>query len=78
MIQGRTGLRRHHTDGRLSTRGMARELERVCLLQDRSPWNRRESCAKLIRLGGDAYRRPGDGEEVITLMADLDAALPEP
>jgi 2-keto-3-deoxy-L-arabinonate dehydratase len=51
---------------------MARELEHVSYFKIETP----QAAAKLrelIRLGGDAIEGPWDGEEAITLMADLDA-----
>src|ERR1700692_3700802 len=51
---------------------MARELENVCYFKIETP----QAAAKLrelIGLGGEAIEGPWDGEEAITLMADLDA-----
>jgi 2-keto-3-deoxy-L-arabinonate dehydratase len=51
---------------------MARELENVCYFKIEVP----QTAAKLrelIALGGEAIEGPWDGEEAITLMADLDA-----
>jgi 2-keto-3-deoxy-L-arabinonate dehydratase len=51
---------------------MARELENVCYFKIEMP----QTAAKLrelIELGGDAIEGPWDGEEAITLLADLDA-----
>lgn len=51
---------------------MAREIEQVRLFKIETP----QAAAKLrelIALGGDAIEGPFDGEEGITLMADLDA-----
>ena len=51
---------------------MAREIEMVKLLKIETP----QAAAKLralIEAGGDAIEGPFDGEEAITLMADLDA-----
>ena len=51
---------------------MARELENVRYFKIEMP----QTAAKLrelIALGGDAIEGPWDGEEAITLMADLDA-----
>ena len=50
----------------------AGDRERL-LFQDRGARRRPPSCATLIELGGDAIEGPWDGEEAITLMADLDA-----
>ena len=69
---GRAG-RRHAAARRAFLARMAREIEQRRLLQDR---DRRQAAAKLrelIALGGDAIDGPWDGEEAITLMADLDA-----
>jgi 2-keto-3-deoxy-L-arabinonate dehydratase len=52
--------------------GMARELKNVSYFKIEMP----QTAAKLrelIALGGDAIEGPWDGEEAITLMADLDA-----
>jgi 4-hydroxy-tetrahydrodipicolinate synthase len=51
---------------------MARELENVCYFKIEMP----QTAAKLrelIEFGGDAIEGPWDGEEAITLLADLDA-----
>ena len=51
---------------------MAREIEQVRLFKIETP----QAAAKLralIEAGGDAIEGPFDGEEAITLMADLDA-----
>src|SRR6202795_5110975 len=51
---------------------MARELENVCYFKIETP----QAAAKLrelIALGGEAIEGPWNGEEAITLMADLDA-----
>jgi 2-keto-3-deoxy-L-arabinonate dehydratase len=51
---------------------MARDLEHVSYFKIETP----QAAAKLrelIRLGGEAIEGPWDGEEAITLMADLDA-----
>jgi 2-keto-3-deoxy-L-arabinonate dehydratase len=51
---------------------MARELENVCYFKIEMP----QTAAKLrelIELGGEAIEGPWDGEEAITLLADLDA-----
>jgi 4-hydroxy-tetrahydrodipicolinate synthase len=51
---------------------MAREIEQVKLFKIETP----QAAAKiraLIEAGGDAIEGPFDGEEAITLMADLDA-----
>jgi 2-keto-3-deoxy-L-arabinonate dehydratase len=52
--------------------GMAREIENICYFKIEMP----QTAAKLrelIALGGEAIEGPWDGEEAITLMADLDA-----
>src|SRR5712672_1534966 len=52
--------------------GMARELENICYFKIEVP----QTAAKLrelIAIGGEAIEGPWDGEEAITLMADLDA-----
>ena len=43
------------------------------LFQDRGPQARRQNCASLIDAGGNEIEGPWDGEEAITLLADLDA-----
>ncbi|NOU07168.1 MAG: dihydrodipicolinate synthase family protein, partial [Hyphomicrobiaceae bacterium] len=51
---------------------MAKEIEHVCYFKIEVPF----AAAKLrdlLNLGGDAIVGPWDGEEAITLMADLDA-----
>jgi dihydrodipicolinate synthase/N-acetylneuraminate lyase len=51
---------------------LAREIEHVAYFKIETP----QAAAKLrelIELGGDAVEGPWDGEEAITLMADLDA-----
>src|SRR5258708_1604042 len=51
---------------------MASELENICYFKIEVP----QTAAKLrelIALGGEAIEGPWDGEEAITLMADLDA-----
>jgi 2-keto-3-deoxy-L-arabinonate dehydratase len=51
---------------------MAREIERVAYFKIEVP----QAAAKLrqlVELGGEAVEGPWDGEEAITLMADLDA-----
>ena len=51
---------------------MAREIENVAYFKIEAP----QAAAKLrelIALGGDAIEGPWDGEEAITLLADLDA-----
>lgn len=51
---------------------MAREIEQVRLFKIETP----QAAAKLralIEAGGDAIEGPFDGEEAITLMADMDA-----
>jgi dihydrodipicolinate synthase/N-acetylneuraminate lyase len=51
---------------------LAREIEHVAYFKIETP----QAAAKLremIELGGDAIEGPWDGEEAITLMADLDA-----
>ena len=72
----------HHDPGRARQRHalsaaflarMAREIEHVCLFQDRGAAAPPRSSRELIRLGGDSIVGPWDGEEAITLMADLDA-----
>src|SRR5712672_3133339 len=52
--------------------GMARELKNIAYFKIETP----QAAAKLrdlIAVGGDAIEGPWDGEEAITLMADLDA-----
>ena len=51
---------------------MAQEIEQVAYFKIETP----QAAAKLrelIRIGGDAIEGPWDGEEAITLLADLDA-----
>ena len=66
---GRAGGR-HAALGSAAAR-MAREIENISLLQDRSAASRRQAAG--ADRGGDAIVGPWDGEEAITLMADLDA-----
>lgn len=51
---------------------MAQEIEQVSYFKIEVP-QAAEKLRTLIRLGGDAIEGPWDGEEAITLMADLDA-----
>ncbi len=51
---------------------MAREIEHVAYFKIEVPGTAAK-LRELIRLGGDAVVGPWDGEEAITLMADLDA-----
>jgi dihydrodipicolinate synthase/N-acetylneuraminate lyase len=51
---------------------MARELERIRYFKIETP-GAASKLRELIRLGGDAIAGPWDGEEGITLLADLDA-----
>ena len=51
---------------------MARELENVSYFKIESPGTA-SKLRELIRLGGDAVEGPWDGEEGITLLADLEA-----
>ena len=51
---------------------MAKELERVAYFKIESPGTA-SKLRELIRLGGDAVEGPWDGEEGITLLADLEA-----
>src|SRR5215471_4585377 len=51
---------------------MARELERVAYFKIESPGTAAK-LRELIRIGGDAVEGPWDGEEGITLFADLEA-----
>ena len=51
---------------------MAREIENVSYFKIEVPQARRQA-ARADRAGGDAIEGPWDGEEGITLMADLDA-----
>src|SRR5262249_6634582 len=51
---------------------MAREIEHVSYFKIEVPGTAGKLC-ELIRLGGDAVVGPWDGEEAITLLADLDA-----
>jgi 4-hydroxy-tetrahydrodipicolinate synthase/2-keto-3-deoxy-L-arabinonate dehydratase len=51
---------------------MAREIEHVSYFKIETP-GAAGKLRELIRLGGDAVVGPWDGEEAITLMADLDA-----
>ena len=51
---------------------MARELDNVAYFKIESPGTA-SKLRELIRLGGDAVEGPWDGEEGITLLADLEA-----
>jgi dihydrodipicolinate synthase/N-acetylneuraminate lyase len=51
---------------------MAREIENVAYFKIEVP-GAAAKLRELIRLGGDAIEGPWDGEEAITLLADLDA-----
>src|SRR6185503_10211239 len=51
---------------------LARELERVAYFKIESPGTATK-LRELIRLGGNAVEGPWDGEEGITLLADLEA-----
>jgi len=51
---------------------MAREIEHVAYFKIETP-GAASKLRDLIRLGGDAVEGPWDGEEAITLLADLDA-----
>jgi 4-hydroxy-tetrahydrodipicolinate synthase/2-keto-3-deoxy-L-arabinonate dehydratase len=51
---------------------MAREIEQVCYFKIESA-GAASKLRELIRLGGNAVEGPWDGEEAITLLADLDA-----
>ncbi|MBN3818182.1 dihydrodipicolinate synthase family protein, partial [Paraburkholderia sp. Se-20369] len=51
---------------------MAREIEQVAYFKIETP-GAANKLRELIRLGGDAVEGPWDGEEGITLLADLDA-----
>jgi 4-hydroxy-tetrahydrodipicolinate synthase len=51
---------------------MARELENISYFKIETP-QAASKLRELIALGGDAIEGPWDGEEAITLMADLDA-----
>ena len=51
---------------------MAREIEQVAYFKIETP-GAAGKLRELIRLGGDAVEGPWDGEEGITLIADLDA-----
>jgi 4-hydroxy-tetrahydrodipicolinate synthase/2-keto-3-deoxy-L-arabinonate dehydratase len=51
---------------------MAKEIEQVSYFKIEVP-QAAEKLRTLIRLGGDAIEGPWDGEEAITLLADLDA-----
>jgi dihydrodipicolinate synthase/N-acetylneuraminate lyase len=51
---------------------MAREIEHVSYFKIETPFAA-QKLRELISLGGDAIVGPWDGEEAITLMADLDA-----
>jgi 4-hydroxy-tetrahydrodipicolinate synthase len=52
--------------------GMARDIEQVSYFKIEVP-QAANKLRELIELGGDAVVGPWDGEEAITLMADLDA-----
>lgn len=51
---------------------MAREIEHLAYFKIETP-GAASKLRELIRLGGDAIEGPWDGEEAITLLADLDA-----
>ncbi|MGU7784181.1 dihydrodipicolinate synthase family protein [Burkholderia sp. PU8-34] len=51
---------------------MAREIEQVAYFKIETP-GAANKLRELIRLGGDAIEGPWDGEEAITLLADLNA-----
>ncbi|MCB8882432.1 dihydrodipicolinate synthase family protein [Acidisoma cellulosilytica] len=51
---------------------MAQEIEQVSYFKIETP-QAAQKLRELIRLGGDAIEGPWDGEEAITLLADLDA-----
>ena len=51
---------------------MAKELENICYFKIETA-GAASKLRELIRLGGDAIEGPWDGEEAITLLADLDA-----
>jgi 2-keto-3-deoxy-L-arabinonate dehydratase len=51
---------------------MAREIEHVSYFKIETP-GAASKLRELIRLGGDAVEGPWDGEEAITLLADMDA-----
>ena len=51
---------------------MAREIEQVAYFKIETP-GAANKLRELIRLGGDAIEGPWDGEEAITLLADLHA-----
>ncbi len=51
---------------------MAREIEQVSYFKIEVP-QAAQKLREVIRLGGDAIEGPWDGEEAITLLADLDA-----
>lgn len=51
---------------------MAREIEHVSYFKIETP-GAANKLRELIRLGGDAVEGPWDGEEAITLLADLEA-----
>lgn len=51
---------------------MAREIEQVSYFKIETP-GAANKLRELIRLGGDAVEGPWDGEEAITLLADLEA-----
>ena len=51
---------------------MAKEIEHVAYFKIETP-GAASKLREIIRLGGDAIEGPWDGEEAITLLADLDA-----
>ena len=51
---------------------MAKEIEHLCYFKIETA-GAASKLRELIRLGGDAIEGPWDGEEAITLLADLDA-----
>jgi 2-keto-3-deoxy-L-arabinonate dehydratase len=51
---------------------MAREIEQLAYFKIETP-GAASKLREIIRLGGDAIEGPWDGEEAITLLADLDA-----
>jgi 2-keto-3-deoxy-L-arabinonate dehydratase len=51
---------------------MAKEIEHICYFKIETA-GAASKLRELIRLGGDAIEGPWDGEEAITLLADLDA-----
>jgi len=52
--------------------GMAKEIEQVCYFKMETA-GAASKLRELIALGGDAIEGPWDGEEAITLLADLEA-----